>query len=99
MNKKADRIKFVNSTKEQLLGMGAKQLPNNSIFMVFRIEGKNNSITFQLENEEHHKECYSLFAKFDKMNALTGYCNHKHNFHSFIPHCPPYLSEIEQYLT
>ena len=98
MNKKADRIKFVENTKSQLFSMGATQLKNDSIFMVFRIEGENNSITFKLEPENEHKIVYSLFAKFDKLNKLTGIYNHKHNYHGGQPHCLPYLSEIEQYL-
>lgn len=98
MNKKSDRIKFVKSVKEQLLNMGAEQLPDDSVFMNFRIEGKNNSITFQLRSENDHKILYSIFARFDKFNKLTGYHNYKHNFHSSYLDCSDYLSEIKRYL-
>ena len=98
MNKKADRIKFVENTKTQLFSMGATQLENEFDFMIFRIEGKNNSITFSLKPENDHTIIYSLFARFDNLNKLTGINNTKHNYHSRVSHCLAYLSEIETYL-
>ena len=98
MNKKFNRTKFVKETIAKLLNMGAVELPKEYSYRVFRIEGKKNSITFRLEPENEHKICYSLFAKFDKLNKLTGHCNHKHNFHDIDPDCMYYLAEIEKYL-
>lgn len=98
MNKKSTRIKFVKETIAQLLIMGAVELPKEPSYRVFRIEGKKNSITFRIGIEDEHKILYSVFARFDNLNKLTGVHNFKHNFHSMDSDCMWYLKEIENYL-
>lgn len=91
MNKKSDRVKFVNNVINFLLDNGAKEAssPNGRVFV---IEGKN-TVQFTIEPENEHKFCYSVFGRFEKHNELTGRFNTKHNFHSSSACVVPYLEE------
>ena len=91
MNKKADRIKFVNNVINFLIDNGANEIDSPS-GRVFVLEGKN-TIRFTIEPESEHKLCYSVFGRFEKHNELTGRFNTKCNFHSYSACVVPYLEE------
>ncbi len=72
MIKKALREAFVDDITKYILDVGGKYYGEDK----FRL----NNCTIHIHDESDHKQLYSIFARFDECNALSGR-NPKYNAH------------------
>ena len=93
MNKKENRVKFVQEVEKDALRIGGlfKESFGAKIFI---LKGKQNTFTLTLHPEDHHKEIYSIFGRFKFHNKLTSIYTTKFNFHSINPNTQDYFNQI-----
>jgi len=81
-NSKKDRILFVFEVVKHLKGMGAKETPSRiEGIREFNLATKTDNLAITVRSEEDHRHVYSVFARFNFTNRLTGRFNSKYNFH------------------